>query len=59
MKKLTTIVVVSTLVWVASEVRANEGLPSQAVMAEMGLGSMQVMSDSQASTIRGSVARSL
>jgi len=36
------------------DVQADEGLPSQAVIAEMGLSGMQVLSDSEAYEIRGS-----
>lgn len=36
----------------ATDVRAEQGLPSQARLAEMGLGGIEILSDAEASTIR-------
>jgi hypothetical protein len=47
-------VIGATMAFQALYVQADEGLPSQAVIAEMGLSGMQIMSDSEAYQIRGS-----
>jgi hypothetical protein len=47
-------VIGATMAFQALHVQADEGLPSQAVIAEMGLSGMQIMSDREAYQIRGS-----
>jgi hypothetical protein len=47
-------VIGATMACQALSVKADEGLPSKEVIAEMGLSGMQIMSDSEAYQIRGS-----
>ena len=40
------------LLGAAADVRAQRGLPSEARLAEMGLGGIEILSDAEAATIR-------
>ncbi len=52
--RITAIVLGATLASLAFQAEAQDGVPGKDVLAEMGLSSLQVMSDEQASSIRGS-----
>ena len=51
--RIAALVIGAMLANFAVEARADEGLPSEELLAEMGLSDIQVISDNEASTIRG------
>ena len=52
--RIAAVLIGAALASVAHQAEAQQGLPSEAMLAEMGLSGIQIVSDEEASTIRGS-----